>query len=273
MTDMFGRSEPQHAVDGTGAFDPDALDTDDLHLSELGMDDLDEYLGARIDQAPISVVPAGPVGTPPPWRLLDGGRLNADWLFGPAGSDIGEPTVRPEPGYGWRRPAPRGRVRRRSARSPAAGLAWLIVLGLLAAFFGWFSAGPLWLSLGHGVTGTATVVTCSVHGIAGRCADFTPDGGAYPATRVNLLGLGKVTTGQQVTARMVSRGGWQAYAGDGAGLYLRWIPGLVAVLLCGFGIAWGTGAARLPGRRRPVAVLASVAGPILLAAGLFAAAW
>jgi len=32
-------------------------------------------------------------------------------------------------------------------------------------------------------------------------------------------------------------------------------------------------AARLPGRHRTIAVLASLAGPILLAAGLFAAAW
>jgi hypothetical protein len=165
------------------------------------------------------------------------------------------------------------RRRVRDPRRPAAGLASLIVLGLIAAFFGWFSAEPLWLTLGHGVSGTATVVDCSVHGIVGRCADFTPDSGAYPPTRVVLLGLGQVSTGQRVAARMVSAHGWQAYAGDRAGLYLRWIPGLSLVLLCGLGIAWGTGAARLPGRRRMVAIVASVTGPVLVAVGLFAAAF
>jgi hypothetical protein len=203
---------------------------------------------------------------PSTWHLLDrAGHLEAETVFAPAGM--------PEPGYGWRHPVAAGRVHPRRPRSPAAGLTWLVALGLLAAFFGWFSAEPLWLSLGHGVPGTATVVSCSVHGIDGRCADFTPASGAFPATRVTLLGLGRVATGQQVAARMVSPRGWQAYGGDPAGLYLRWIPGLLVVLLCGLGIAWGTGAARLPGRHRTIAVLASLAGPILLAAGLFAAAW
>ncbi len=201
----------------------------------------------------------GPDGRPTVWHLLDeSGRL-----------DVPEPRHRYQPAAAM--PSPSGYPSRRQRR-PAAGLAWLIVLGLVAAFFGWFSAEPLWLSLGHGVSGTATVVECSVHGIPARCADFTPANGAYPPARVTLLGLGKVSTGQQVAAQMVSARGWQAYAGDRASLYLRWIPGLAVVLLCGLGIAWGTGAARLPGRRRFLAVLASVAGPVLLAAGLFAAA-
>jgi hypothetical protein len=148
------------------------------------------------------------------------------------------------------------------------------VLGLLAAFFGWFSAGPLWLTLGHGVSGTATVVDCSVHGIPGRCAEFTPSSRAYPATQVALLGLGQVSTGQRVAAKMVSAHGWQAYAGDRGSLDLRWISGLTLVLLCGVGIAWGTGAARVAGRwRRILLVLASLTAPVLLAAALFAAAF
>lgn len=207
----------------------------------------------------------GPEGRPTVWHLLDEtGRLDL-----------------PEPRHRYQRlpavpPSPVALPRRhpsRPQRRPAIGLAWLVVLGLVAAFFGWFSAEPLWLTLGHGVSGTATVVDCTVHGIPARCADFTPASGAYPPTRVTLLGLGKVSTGQRVVARMVSARGWQAYAGDRAGLYLRWIPGLAVVLLCGIGIAWGTGATRLPGRRRILVVLASVAGPVLLAVGLFAAAW
>jgi hypothetical protein len=200
----------------------------------------------------------GVAAEPADWHLLDqAGRLRSGTVF-----------VEPEPAS-----ARALRIRTRSQRSPAAGLAWLVVLGLLAAFFGWFSAEPLWLSLGHGVPGTATVVDCSIHGITGRCADFTPASGAFPVTRVTLLGLGRAAAGQQVAARMVSPSGWQAYAGDRSSLYLRWVPGLVVVVLCGLGIAWGTGVSRLPGRRRMFALLASIAGPLLLAAGLFVAAW
>jgi len=170
------------------------------------------------------------------------------------------------------RSRPRLRIRTRPPRRPAAGLACVVVLGLLAAFFGWFSAEPLWLSLGHGEPGTATVVDCSIHGIERRCADFTPASGNFPATRVTLLGLGRVAAGQRVAAQMVSPRGWEAYAGDRSSLYLRWGSGLALVLLCGLGIAWGTGVARLPGRQRMLAALASLAGPLLLAAALFVAA-
>ena len=215
----------------------------------------------------------GVAAEPADWHLLDlaGGLEVGDRELPSARPAPRHPAVTAESGYGWRRPP--SRIRARSLRSPAAGLAWLVVLGLLAAFFGWFSAEPLWLSLGHGVPGTATVVDCSIHGITGRCADFTPASGAFPVTRVTLLGLGRVAAGQQVAARMVSPSGWQAYAGDRSSLYLRWVPGLVVVVLCGLGIAWGTGVSRLPRRRRMFALLASLAGPLLLAAGLFAAAW
>jgi hypothetical protein len=221
------------------------------------------------------------------WHLLDHtGRLEAEAAFvepvlastkprlrsgGIRSAELRDPAFLPARRRA--RPRPPARIRTRPQRSPVAGLTWLVVLGLLAAFFGWFSAEPLWLSLGHGVPGTATVVDCSIHGINGRCADFTPASGALPATRVTLLGLGRVAAGQHVAARMVSSGGWAAYGGDRSTLYLRWVPGLVVVLLCGLGIAWGTGAYRLPGRRRLIAVLFSVVGPLLLTAGLFVAAW
>jgi hypothetical protein len=251
MTEMFGRSEPRHWAGPDEDLADAPTDPDVIAGTDLGM--------------PLSPVLFEPAERPGTWHLLDRtGRLEAAAAFAPLASY-------PDGGYGWH-PA-RVVATARRPRRPLAGLAWLVVLGLVAAFFGWFSAEPLWLSLGHGVSGTATVVTCSVHGIDGRCADFTPADGAYPQTRVALLGVGRIAAGRQVPARMVSSRGWQAYAGDRTGLYLRWIPGLLLVLLCGLGIAWGTGATRLPGRGRAVAVLACVVGPIVLAAGLFVAAW
>jgi hypothetical protein len=168
--------------------------------------------------------------------------------------------------------AARRRVRRsRLTRHPLAGLTALVLLGLLATFFAWFSAEPLWLSLGHGTQGSATVDTCPVHGIAKRCADFTADGDAFVAVKVTLLGAGPVAPGRTVPARMVSATGSAAYTGSSAP---RWVPSLLAVLLCGFGIAWLTGAYRLPGRRARLSALGlSLAGPLLLTAGMLAATW
>ncbi len=162
---------------------------------------------------------------------------------------------------------------RKEPRHPLAGLALTVLLALLAAFFAWFSAEPLWLTLGHGVRGTATITTCRVHGIDTHCADFTSDDGGVVATKVTLLGDGHARAGEKVTARMVSAAGWEAYAGDRASLYLRWVPGLGLVVLCGLGIAWATGAYRMPGRRRVLSVLLSIAGPVLLMIGMLAAAW
>ena len=258
MTEMFGRPEPRHPAGPEGDLADAPTDPDVIAGTDLGM--------------PLSPVPLEAPEPPGTWHLLDrNGRLEAGTAFSPFASYPDVPVSMAERGYGWHPtrvvPPPR------RPRSPLAALTWLIVLGLIAAFFGWFSAEPLWLSLGHGVSGTATVVSCPLHGIDGRCADFIPADGAYPETRVALLGVGRIAAGRQVPARMVSSRGWQAYSGDRAGLYLRWIPGLLLVLLCGGGIAWGTGATRLPGRGRALAVLACLAGPILLAAGLFAAAW
>ena len=168
--------------------------------------------------------------------------------------------------------APPRRVRPpRATRRPLPGLAALVLLGLLGAFFAWFSSEPLWLSLGHGTTGTATVRTCRVHGVATTCADFTANGDAFLATGVPLLGSGPVATGAKVPARMVSATGSAAYTGSAPP---RWVPSLLAVLLCGFGIAWLTGGYRLPGRRtRLYALLLSLASPLLVTAGMLAFTW
>jgi hypothetical protein len=162
-------------------------------------------------------------------------------------------------------------VRRpRATRRPLPGLVALVLLGLVAAFFAWFSAEPLWLSLGHGTRGVATVGTCSVHGIAKRCADFTAERDAFVAGKVTLLGAGPVQPGGKVPARMVSATGSAAYTGSSV---WRWLPSLMGVLACGFGIAWLTGAYRLPGRRRLTGLALSLAGPLALIAGMLAITW
>ncbi len=160
-------------------------------------------------------------------------------------------------------------------RSPAVGLTGLVVFAFIATFFAWFSAGPLWLSLGHSRPGLATVANCPVAGADVRCARFTADDGDFTAT-VTLLGPAgaQAAQGTTIRAEMASKSDTIAYAGDRSSLYLRWVPGLIIVLLCGFGIAWVTGSYRLPGRRAKVAALiASIGGPILIAAGMLAVTW
>ncbi|MEN3307770.1 MAG: hypothetical protein V7603_3972 [Micromonosporaceae bacterium] len=165
-----------------------------------------------------------------------------------------------------RRPAP--------PRRPVLGLVALILFGLLATFFAWVTAEPLWLAVGHGSQGTATVVHCTGHGLDQRCrATFSADGAEFTATHVDLVGAPaeRLGDGARVAARMVSPGSRLAYAGDRAGLALRWGLGLTLMLLCGLAIALATGAHRLPGRRaRWYALLVSVAGPLLLMLAMLA---
>lgn len=153
----------------------------------------------------------------------------------------------------------------------------LVLLSLCAAFFGWVSATPLWLAIGHGEQGTATVTACTGSGIGQRCVgEFTTDGHGSTA-KVAVLGLrdSQRQTGAVVPARVVDRESRQAYVvGDAVALHLRWVLGLLLVLVCGAAIAWVTGATRLESqlaRRR--AVLASLIAPLLLTVGFLAATW
>jgi hypothetical protein len=165
-------------------------------------------------------------------------------------------------------------------RRPAVALPLTILLGLLAAFFAWQAAEPLWLAVGHGTPGTATVTRCRVDDASGatttyRCIGFEAAGGAFRVPEVTLLGAGDAAgaEGAQVPARMVSAHHDRAYAASPAGLHLRWSIGLLLVLACGAGIAWATGATRLDEpRSRHRAVLLSLAGPLLLALGFVTAA-
>jgi hypothetical protein len=155
------------------------------------------------------------------------------------------------------------------------GLVALVVLALLAAFFAWVSAEPLWLAVGHGERGTATVSRCTGSGVEQRCVGrFTASGGAFTADDVALLGVGdrQRREGTAMSARMVGPDSHRAYVGDtGTMLHLRWAVGLALVLSCGLGIALATGARRLEGRRaRRGAVFASVAAPLLLVVAFLA---
>lgn len=167
------------------------------------------------------------------------------------------------------------RKRIKDPRSPLVGLVALILFAFIATFFAWFSAGPLWLSLGHSHRGLATVANCPVAGIDKRCAEFVAEGNRFSA-RVTLLGPNgeRARQGSIIPAEMVSSSATTAYAGDRSSLYLRWIPGLAMVLLCGLGIAWATGAFRMTSpRARTVALIASVGGPILITVGMLVATW
>jgi hypothetical protein len=151
----------------------------------------------------------------------------------------------------------------------------LLVFAFVATFFAWFSAGPLWLSLGHAHSGVATVANCPIAGLDKRCAQFVADNGAFTA-QVTLLGptSNNAAVGAKLPAKMVSSTETIAYAGDDTSLYLRWIPGLAIVLLCGLGIAWATGSYRLSTRRaKMISLLTSIAGPILLTVGMLAITW
>lgn len=163
-------------------------------------------------------------------------------------------------------------------RKPAAGLLTLLAFALVAAFFAWVSAEPLWLAVGHGDRGTATVTRCTGDGVTQRCTGvFTADGGAFTVPGVALLGVdgAERAQGAVVPARMTSRESRQAFVGGSdLTVHLRWAIGVLLVLLCGLGIAATTGAGRLetaPARRR--AVLISLAGPLALLVGFLAVSY
>jgi hypothetical protein len=173
-------------------------------------------------------------------------------------------------------------ARRRSARAahppdPLPGLAALLTLSLVAAFFAWVSAGPFWLAVGHARAGTVVIQDCAGSGLTQRCRGiFAADDGRFLAHGVRVSGVpaGRDAPGTALPARMTGPDGGTAYADTGAGRHLRWLPGLLVVLGCAAGIARWTGATRLAGRRnRRWAVTAALAGPALLTLGFLAAAW
>ncbi|MQA26555.1 MAG: hypothetical protein GEU94_14050 [Micromonosporaceae bacterium] len=184
--------------------------------------------------------------------------------------------VQPQPHPG---PRPKRRVRHayRSGRRPAIGLPLLLVLALLALFVSWVSAEPFWIAVGHQDPGKIEVTRCSGEGDLGRrcVGTFVASGSAYAVDLATVSGAapGDREAGRTLPARMVSEDGRIAYAGDAAGLHLRWSIGLGLLLLIGLGIAWATGAWRFRGAARTGAVLASMAAPLVIGAVALALAW
>jgi hypothetical protein len=215
-----------------------------------------------------ALAPAPPAMDPPE-PIVPGFPAGSDDAWPPAG-------LRVASGHRGDTPVTASRAARvRGPRRPFFGLAGLLIFALLAAFLSWFAAGPLWLSVGHGTSGTAKVVSCPVGGLSRKCADFVAADRSFTAY-VALLGPRSMDTkpGALVPARMVSDDASTAYAGDTASLYLRWVPSVILTLLCGFGIFWSTGVRRLPRRRaRWVAGVGSLLAPVLLLIGMLAFAF
>ncbi|WFE21950.1 hypothetical protein O7621_00745 [Solwaraspora sp. WMMD937] len=173
--------------------------------------------------------------------------------------------------------ARRRRTRIRRTRRPATGIAWILVVAAAAAFLGWVSAEPLWLAVGRGVPGTATVTDCTGDGLGRRClGEFAAQTG-FTVDRVRLFGVPPVdqAVGAELTARMLHRERDTAYVvADLVVLHLRWSVGWGLTVLLGVLLIWGSGARRLASAAaRRGATVAALLAPVLLAAGFLAAAW
>jgi hypothetical protein len=232
----------------------------------------------------VSTLPPGQPGEPPsPGPSASRAfRVGYGAVFRAMNAPPGRPEVSDEPLIPWPRPRiPRAGVsapgtRRRRPRPPAGtrrplpGLLGLLVFALIAGFFGWVSAEPAWLAVGHGRHATVTVGACTGAGLTRSCT-VLPAAAAPGRAGPRLVGA-EVSPGQQVPVREVGAAARIAYAGSTAGLVLRAVLGLVLVLACGAGVAWATGVHRLR-RRARLATALSLAGPVLLALGFLAAAW
>jgi hypothetical protein len=148
----------------------------------------------------------------------------------------------------------------------------VLLLALAAAFFGWVSAEPFWLSVGHGHTGNAIVVASSSAGCRARFAgDAARD--TVGQSTVELAGVRTCTVGASMPARMVSADADRAYAASPSGLVARWSVGYGLVLACGLLTALVAGARRYRGWARAGAVAIGLGAPVTLALALLVAAY
>jgi hypothetical protein len=265
----------RHSTEPVAVAEPDILDAEIVdddrpaieatparRTSNVGPEGFPTHRMRPAAQAGTAVAPAHATGDATDRIPISPAGPDDGWLAAGLRVQVGHRGDTPAPPSGGRPP--------KDPRRPLAGLAGLLIFALLATFLSWFAAGPLWLSVGHGTYGLATVVDCPVDGLSRRCADFAAADRSFTAY-VALLGPNSMHAGAgaQVPARMVNKDASTAYAGDTASLYLRWVPSVLLALLCGLGIAWATGVARLPRRRaRWVAGLGSLLAPLLLLVGM-----
>ncbi|WBB77575.1 hypothetical protein O7606_14925 [Micromonospora sp. WMMD882] len=193
--------------------------------------------------------------------------------------------IRPEPSRragrlaGWLRRRLRRdrRARVTRQRAPLPGLAALLGLSLLTAFFAWVSAEPFWLAVGHGVTGTVVLDECAGDGLTQRCRGvFVADHGRFVAHGVRVSGVDseRRAPGTPSPARMTGPHGATAYVGSGGGGHLRWLLGFGLVLACAAGVRRATGTAGLTDRRaRRWATAVAFAAPLALLLGFLVAAF
>ncbi|WP_233599672.1 hypothetical protein [Micromonospora sp. M71_S20] len=245
-----------------------------------------------------------PAGTPDPddaGRTRDGGgtpdgRVTPDGEGGGGAPDGGDGAywppielvhwdgtpIREEPPHERQRSARDDAARRRAQRTPRPpdplpGLAALLALSLVAAFFAWVSAGPFWLAVGHATRGTVVIADCTGGGLTQRCrGNFAPADETWTAYGVRVSGVAaeRTATGTTLSARMTGPDGGTAYADTGPAAHLRWLLGLLVVLGCAAGIARWTGSTRLADpRARRWAVAGALAGPLVITAGFLVAAW
>ncbi|MFG1776298.1 hypothetical protein ACGFIG_07700 [Micromonospora sp. NPDC049048] len=190
--------------------------------------------------------------------------------------------IREEPPHERQRSARDAAARRRLRRTPRPpdplpGLAVLLALSLVAAFFAWVSAGPFWLAVGHATRGTVVIADCTGGGLTQRCrGNFAPADETWTAYGVRVSGVAaeRTATGTTLPARMTGPQGGTAYADTGPAAHLRWLLGLLAVLGCAAGIARWTGSTRFADPRlRRWAVAGALASPVMITAGFLVAAW
>lgn len=194
------------------------------------------------------------------------------------GTPVQDRTDRPR---WWRRVRLLRRRPARTGQSPGAplpGLVLVLVLTLVASFFGWVSAEPAWLALGHSQVGEVVVTRCTGTGLGQRCrGDFRVPGQHLVVRGIRLTDVPEAhrTPGTVLPARMVRVSAETAYVDQpGPTRHLGWLLGLTLVLLCAAGVGWATGALRLaePSARR-WSVVTGFCGPLLIVTGLFLAAF
>ncbi|WP_370516994.1 hypothetical protein [Micromonospora sp. HM134] len=229
--------------------------------------------------APVDAVPRRVPVRQPRTHRRDGEQPDDDGFFWAPIEQVhwdGTP-LRKEPKQRLRTPRRRRPARAPTPPDPIRGLAVLLALSLVAAFFAWVSAGPLWLAVGHSTAGTVVVTDCSGGGLTQRCRGiFTADDARFRThgARVSGVPADRTAAGSTLPARVTGPDADTAYADTGVGRHLRWLLGLLAVAGCAAGIVRWTGATRLADpRQRRWATGGGYAGPVLITLGFLVAAW